>query len=350
MKRLIWIVPALLIIGLFLGRGSLMDAITERQIDRTLNRVQNELLTDGELHVVLCGTAAAVPQPDRGGPCTAILANGEFLLIDIGPASWRNVDRFNLPIEKLTGILLTHFHSDHIGDLGEAVTQSWIAGRTATLPVYGPPGTLEVVEGFRQAYAQDVGYRIAHHGADYLPPDGARASAKTFVTPAKDAEVQVLERNGLRVTAFRVHHDPVQPAVGYRIEYRGRIVVVSGDTTPTEATVRAAKGADLLIHEALAAHLTERAKARASETGYGRLSKMIGDVVDYHSTPVQAAEIAQRAGAKTLVLTHVFPPLANGIARRMFMRGVSKAFDGEIVLGHDGQRFDLTPLADQQAE
>ena len=107
-----------------------------------------------------------------------MLAGGEFVLVDVGPGSWETVATSGLPTGDLSAMLLTHFHSDHIGDLGEAITQSWIAGRARPLDVYGPTGTERVVAGFDQAYAADAQYRTAHHGEQFMPA-GAAAAALT---------------------------------------------------------------------------------------------------------------------------------------------------------------------------
>lgn len=321
----------------------LLDRVMVRQIDRNLGRVDTTLLQDGQLHVFLCGTAAALPDRDRAGPCTAVIANGEFLLFDIGPAAWRNVDLLDLPISQLSGVFLTHFHSDHIGGLGEAIQQSWIAGRAQPLEVHGPTGVQRVVDGFALAYQADTGYRVAHHDDKFMPALAQPALSRPFVLPAEDERITVFERNDVKVSAFRVDHAPIDQAVGYRIDYRGRSVVISGDTTKTDNTILHARGADLLIHEALASRLTNRVAARAAENGNTRLAKLAVDVHDYHATPVEAAEVAQAAGVKQLVISHVFPPLPNAMARRMFMQGVGDAFEGESVLGEDGMRFDLSP-------
>ena len=346
MKKSLLAVMAMLVAAsgvLYLKREALLERIMVQRIDQTLARVNESPLQDGALHVFLCGTAAALPDADRAGPCTAILAGGEFILVDAGPASWRNLDLNNLPVGKLSAILVTHFHSDHIGELGEAITQSWIAGRTQALDIYGPPGIAQVVEGFQMAYAQDVGYRVVHHDAAFMPPQGAVANAHVLPLPTGDEAVPVFERNGVKVSAFRVDHAPVDPAFGYRIEYAGRVVVISGDTRKTTSVAANAHGADLLVHEALASHMTNRASARAAELGLKRTAKLAADVGNYHNTPVEAAQVAQAAGVKKLVITHVFPPLPNTIARRIFMRGTAEAFNGPIVLGEDGMWFTLRP-------
>ena len=341
MKKFLLILIAIAALAAYVERDALLEKIITRQIDRTLKRVDYSLLSDGKIHVVLCGTAAALPDPDRAGPCTAVIAGGQFWLIDTGPGSWRNVDRFNLPVSKLSGVLITHFHSDHIGDLGEAITQSWIAGRATPLDVYGPQGINEVVGGFQQAYSHDKQYRVEHHGVEYMPPAGDEAVAHAIATPEGMNAVPVFERDGLRITAFRVDHAPVDIALGYRFDYRGHSVVISGDTRKSDVVIHNAQNVDLLVHEALASAMTNRASARARELGMNRIAKMAIDVRGYHTTPVEAAEVAEAAHAKQLVLTHIFPPLANAMARRLFLDGTAAAYHGPLTLGEDGTRIDI---------
>lgn len=340
LKALIVVALAILAVG-YVERGPLLERLITRQIDRTLNRVDTSLMTDGKIHVVLCGTAAALPDRDRAGACTAIIAGDQFWLVDIGPSSWRNVDQLNLPISKLSGVLLTHFHSDHINDLGEAITQSWIAGRATPLDVYGPQGINDVVGGFQEAFSHDKKFRVDHHGADYMPPAGAEAVPHLIAKPkGLDAE-PVFERNGLKVSVFLVDHAPIDIAFGYRFEYRGKVVVISGDTRKTESVIHNSQNADLLVHEALASKMTNRASARATELGMFRLAKMAIDVRGYHATPVEAAEVAEAAHVKKLVLTHIFPPLPNALAKHLFLEGASDAYHGPLILGADGTRIDI---------
>lgn len=347
MKRNGLLVTALIaltivVIG-YAERGPIMERVITRQIDRTLKRVDNSLLTDGKIHVILCGTAAALPDRDRAGPCTAVIAGGQFWLVDVGPSSWRNVDQLNLPVSKLSGVLITHFHSDHIGDLGEAITQSWIAGRSKPLDIYGPQGINDVVAGMQQAYSHDQQYRVDHHGADYMPPAGDSAIAHAIATPEGLNAVTVLDADGLKISAFRVDHAPVDLAFGYRFDYRGRVVVISGDTRKSPVVVHNAQNADLLVHEALASEMTNRASARAEQIGMHRIAKMAIDVRGYHATPVEAAEVAEAAHAKKLLLTHIFPPLANRVAELLFLKGTSDAYHGPLILGQDGTRIDIDP-------
>ena len=157
------------------------------------------------------------------------------------------------------------------------------------------------------------------------------------------SEAIVLERGGLRITMFAVDHSPVRPAVGYRFDYGGRSVVVTGDTKKSASVVKHATGTDLLVHEALMPEAALRASAIAARLGNARLAKLASDIPGYHTSPVEAAAVAKAAGAKKLVLTHLVPGPQNFLMRRMFLRGVSDAYDGEVVLGEDGMRFDLEP-------
>lgn len=319
------------------------ERLVERQIARNLERVDESVLTSPDLQVVLCGTGSPLPDPARASACTAVLAGGHFVLVDSGPGSWEVLDLANLPIGRVDAVLLTHFHSDHIGDLGEATTQSWIAGRSAPLEVFGPPGTARVVAGFAEAYAADVDARIAHHGDAWMPRAAAGAVARELPMPEGTAATPVFERDGLRVTMFAVDHEPVRSAVGYRFDFAGRSVVVSGDTRKSASLVAHARGADLLVHEALNRAMVERAAAVARRLGRERMAKLAGDIPGYHTSPVEAAETAREAGVPHLVLTHLVPAPPNALARRMFLAGVTDVYDGEVTLGEDGMRFALPP-------
>ena len=301
------------------------------------------LLNDGQLHVVLCGTGSPLQDANRAAACVAIIAGGEFVLVDTGPGSWRKAVANNLPAQSLSAILLTHFHSDHIGDLGEALVQSWIAGRIQKINVYGPPGVEQVIAGFTQAYSLDTTYRIQHHGEEWMPRAGAGAIAQPLRLTSKDAAALVFERDGLKVTAFKVEHDPASPAYGYRFEYRGRSVVVSGDTSKSANLARHAMGADILIHDVIAKNLLQMAASNFDQAGNPRRAKLARDIMTYHASPLEAAEIAASAKVETLVFTHMVPPPSSPQLEQAFLRGVSDVFKGKVVIGTDGMRFDLPP-------
>ena len=151
-----------------------------------------------------------------------------------------------------------------------------------------------------------------------------------------DATTRVLDEGGVVVTAFAVAHDPVKPALGYRFEYGGRSVVISGDTAPTPNLVAHARGADVLVHEAQANGLVHVMEGAARAAGETRVAKILADIPSYHTDPADAAREAVEAGVRLLVLTHFTPPPDNPVLKRIFRRDVTEVPPKGLVLGDDG--------------
>jgi ribonuclease Z len=170
-----------------------------------------------------------------------------------------------------------------------------------------------------------------------MNPERGRMEAKAFeVVAGDDAGMVVLEENGLVVRAFSVEHAPVVPAVGYRFDYKGRSVVVSGDTAPAASLVAASRGADVLFHEAQANHLVAIMSEEAAAAGLKPYAKILSDIPSYHTAPVDAAKAANDAGVKLLVLYHLTPPPPNRVVEQIFMRGVSDVRNDGVALSRDG--------------
>ena len=243
----------------------------------------------------------------------------------------------------MSAILLTHFHSDHIGDLGEANMLSWAGGRENALEIYGPPGVEQVVNGFIMAYKLDTGYRIAHHGTDVLVPEAGTPISKTIVIKDPNERELILDRNGLKAYAFEVDHSPVSPAVGYRIEYGGRVVVFTGDTIKNDNLIKHSANADILFCESISFEMLQNLHEAAKKFKMPKRAKIVKDIQDYHMNPTMAAEVAKEAKVKKLVFVHVTPPLLNEVVEKAYLKGVSDIFDGEIVLGEDRMKFRLNP-------
>lgn len=304
-------------------------------------------LPDG-LHVVLCGAGSPLPDEDRSGPCTAVLAGDTLLIFDAGTGGARQLTFMNIPLGKIEALFLTHFHSDHIDGVGELMLQRWVNGtHTTPLPIYGPPGTAKLVEGFNAAYSHDFIYRVAHHGAATVPPGGAGGSAQEFmrVSPLT-MEVVYAKGDDLTIEVFNVEHSPVEPAVGYKITYKDRTVVISGDTKKAAMVQKAAQGVDLLVHEALSPQLVGVMTEAALAAGRTNLAKITTDILDYHTSPVEAAQVAQGAGVDMLLFTHIVPPLPLPPLKGVFLKGVSDAYDGPVVIGEDGTFVSLPAGSD----
>ncbi len=299
------------------------------------------LLSDGDLHVILCGTSGPLFAPDRAGPCTAVIAGERFFLVDAGSRAGDSLALFGLPVDRLSGVLLTHFHSDHIADLGEINFGHWTRGSGSDpLLVYGPTGIESVVAGFTAAYDLDRGYRVAHHGEQVMPPAGSRASARVIEFPAGKTSTTFYRESGLEITAFLVDHPPIVPSVGYRFDWAGRSVVVSGDTMRSDNLIAAARGADLLVHEVIADGVIAMAAPALESAGNPRGAQILRDALTNHTFPADVFRVAAEAGVKALVLSHLVPPLPPAQAPAAFTRG-KEAFSGEIVVGEDGMHFVL---------
>ncbi|MBZ5514951.1 MAG: MBL fold metallo-hydrolase [Acidobacteriia bacterium] len=333
----------------------ILDEMIRWKVRSLVNRYQTAILRDDKLHVVFCGTGTPPLGEDPAMSSVAIIAAGTFVVFDTGPGSTHKADRLGLPLGELSAVFLTHVHADHIADLGELAEESWRDGRVSPLTVYGPSGTARVVAGFREVYALDVQFRLEHRGEVDLPARNALPVAHEIEIPEPDAAVQVFESpQGLRISAFLVDHAPVKPAFGYRIEYRGRVVVISGDTRACPNLVRHASNADLLIHEAVITEAVDRIVAdyqeefaAANEPGDRNLARNLTATRDFHTSISEAAEEAAAANVHTLVLTHLKPspgsPLVEPLLRSWILRPVREHFRGEVVIARDGMRFSLEP-------
>ncbi|MHA2049452.1 MAG: MBL fold metallo-hydrolase [Promethearchaeota archaeon] len=301
-----------------------------------------KLLRDGKLHIFLLGSGGPINNEKRVTSSIAVIAGGAFMLFDIGPGTYRNVDLMRLPVTQLSAIFLTHFHSDHIGDLGEANIMSWASGRSKPLEVYGPKGVDKVVNGFGMAYEFDTGYRIAHHGKEIVPPEAGVLISKPITIQDLNERRLCFDKNGVKIYAFKVDHSPVNPALGYRIEYRGLIVAITGDTIKTENLIKHCNNADILFSEAISFKLLSN-MATAVEKINPRVAKILTDIQTYHMDPVSAAKLAKDAKVKKLVFIHITPPLLTKSVEQLFLKGVSDVFDGEVFLGEDRMKFNLEP-------
>jgi ribonuclease Z len=340
------LVMTLLVVGigaalLIVFRAQLAGQVMRNVLEQNMAAVPLADFRDG-LHVVLCGAGGPLPDPVRSGPCVAVVAGKSLFVVDSGAGTPLNMGVMGVPPGSLNAVLLTHFHSDHIDGLGQLAMMRWVgSAATEPLDLFGPPGVRDIARGFNMAYAQDAKYRTAHHGEGVAPEGGAGLKARPFEVPESGEGTVIWNEDGVQIRAFTVDHPPVTPAVGYRFDYGGRSLVVSGDTKKSDKLLRHAQGVDLLVHEALSDELVAIMNESAKAAGNAVLEKITFDIPDYHTSPVEVAEIAESANAGHLLYYHVVPPMPLPGLESIFVEGVADAYSGDFTVGVDGTTVSL---------
>ncbi|OBF62711.1 ribonuclease Z [Mycobacterium sp. 852002-50816_SCH5313054-b] len=276
------------------------------------------------IEITLLGTGSPIPDPNRAGPSTLVRAAGQVFLVDCGRGVLQRAAAVGVGAAGLSALLLTHLHSDHIGELGDLLITRWIttfAPNPAPLPIIGPPGTAETVEATLKAFGHDIGYRIAHH-ADLNDPPAVEVHEYT--------EGPVWDRDGVSIRVAPTDHRPVAPTIGFRIDSDGASVVLAGDTVPCAGLDELARGADALVHTVIRKDIVVNIP-----------QQRLQDICDYHSSVQEAAATAARAGVGTLVMTHYVPALVPGQEEQWRALAASE-FGGRIELGDDLLRVEVT--------
>ena len=221
-------------------------------------------------------------------------------------------------------------HSDHMADLPDAHLQSWIQGRTSPLKVYGPEGINLVTKGFELAYSADYQYRNEHHGDDMLPMSIAGFNAIQII----NNQFIPNDTPGLEILPFVVDHYPVNSAFGFKISYKDRTVVISGDTIHDGSVQKYSKDVDLLVHSAISIDIVERMRKLAP---IPQMDKILFDIQDYHTSIEEAGEIARDANVEHLLIYHSIPTPRNALMERVFFRPIEGVFEN-YSLSDDGTR------------
>ncbi len=309
----------------------MQDTAVQQLAKAAMMRAAQGLPEPDALKVYICGSASPLGNSDRAGACVAILTPSHFYIVDSGAGSTARVMGGGLPTARLQGVLLTHFHSDHIAEVYELNLASWVAGRPTPMRLIGPDGVDDIAEGINETYALDREYRIAHHGADLLPP------ALGELAPEEIKPDSVFQDGDLTITVYSAAHAPVAPSVGYRFDYRGRSVVVSGDSVVTEATRQISDGTDLVLHDALATPLVTRLAAAALQADLTRISAIMTDVLDYHASTDDLLRLNEQVDIGLLGFYHLVPNPANLVMQEVFERRLPD----NVIVVEDGDWFEL---------
>lgn len=317
----------------------LVPFLAGQQVNRlkAANEKNETLLKDKEsIRVITVGTASPFPG-ERMQTGTAVIVNGHFFMFDVGDGVVQKAEILGLPLNRLDGIFITHWHSDHMIDLPGLISRSWLLGRNNELHLYGPDGTDTLNQAINQFLHIENQHRVDHHGSETMDVSKASAIAHEFKNVEGGKEI-VYQQDGITVTAFDVDHSPIEPAVGYAIEYNGKKVVISGDTKKNDLVAEMAKDADLLLHEVILSSLMQQIEGKLEAADMSRNRKIVHDIQDYHTPPAEVAEIAQKANVKKLVLHH-FAPAPDFIVVKNLYKKELKGYDGKIHFSDDGDVF-----------
>jgi ribonuclease Z len=281
------------------------------------------LADDSKIKVTLLGTAGPEYFPDRLGISTLVEANGELLLFDVGRATNQRLYQSRVNPKDIAKIFLTHLHSDHVEGLPDLWMTPWfLLGRDHGLELWGPEGTQEVVQGMRMMFGHDLKARV-----NQFNPIETLAIQTHIISDGV-----VYEKNGVNVTAFPVEHADGNPAFGYRVDWNGRRVVLSGDTTLNENVITQGTGADLIVHNVIA--FSDR---------LSQLPEMKG-VLAKLTTPEQAADVFKRAKPKLAVYSHIVTKELQGKEGEELIIARTRAagYDGPLLMGVDRMAFEIT--------
>jgi ribonuclease BN (tRNA processing enzyme) len=272
--------------------------------------------------IVLLGTGTPYPDPNASGPATAVVVGKRVFLFDAGAGVMRRVNAAGLPISGAEAVFITHLHSDHTLGYPDLILTSWIMRRTSPLAVYGPHGLRRMTRHLIAAYSEDI--RIRTVGLEREVAGGYRVNVHEIRAGV------VYERDGVRVTAIRVPHGSWKEAYAYRIDTPDRSIVISGDTRPSEALVRASRGVDVLVHEVYSP-INLTAEDRPGGKYWPQYMR------EFHTSDVELGALAARIKPKLLVLTHI---ILFGTTNEDLLAGVRKGgFTGRVVVGKDLERY-----------
>jgi ribonuclease Z len=279
------------------------------------------------LKITLLGTGSPTPAMNRFGPSILLEAGEQKLLFDAGRGALQRLAQLNVRWFDVQGVFITHLHSDHVVGMPDLwLTGSFLPGRKSALRVWGPTGTKQMMAYLEQAFGYDISIRQTDD----------RLTAQSVAVLAEDVvEGVVYETGGVKVTAFEVDHGPVKPAFGYRIDYAGRSVVLSGDTSISQNLIRHAQSVDLLVHEVVSPEALLRA---------GIPKARVAQILEGHVSAEQAGEVFSMTKPRLAVYSHIIPPSAT---ESDLLPPTRKTYSGPLEVGEDlmiievGEKLDI---------
>ena len=282
--------------------------------------------------LVLLGTAGG-PSLGQSRHMTShiLVSNGAGYVVDCGMTVADRIAQAGVPLNSIRDVFITHHHSDHNAEYGPLLLMAWINGRYSEINTYGPPPLVEIT----RDYLSSIKWTVDLWIKDLTVPLFPKINAHDLPKPG-----HVMQDENVRVTSALVQHPPIVPAYGYRFDFKDRSFAFSGDTVPVDSMVQLAKGADLLVHEAMMYDRITSDMIHMPRDGQianmAQVEVMLQHMRRCHSKVEDVGRIAAEAGVKTLVLSHLTPgrdlPV---ISDEEWRSRAARFFKGEIVVAHD---------------
>ena len=279
--------------------------------------------TQAKTRLILLGTGGGPrPRKSSSAPAQVVVANGVPYVVDCGDGVARQLVVAGVSLAALRHVFITHQHSDHTADYGNLIWLAWAAGLKTRVDTWGPPPLARMTQLFFEMNAADIDVRIADEGRVPLVP---LVSVHELTRPGV-----VMQDDNVKVTAALVSHPPVAPAFAYRFDASDRSIVISGDTTRADSLIALAQGADVLVHEALYVPAVDRLVATVANA-----STLKKHIIESHTSAEDCGRVAEAAGVKTLVLSHLVPAEDPLVTEAMWIDAARAHFRGRVVLGRD---------------
>ncbi|RJF92240.1 MBL fold metallo-hydrolase [Noviherbaspirillum saxi] len=267
-----------------------------------------------DLRVHLLGTGSPLPATLRFGPSILVEAGQQKFIFDAGRGPIQRLHTLGIPFAEADKLFLTHLHSDHTIGIPDLYLTGWLRGRKVPLKVWGPAGTRHMMEHMVKSFDYDIKIRLDQNA-------GSKVETTEFT------EGVVYQKDDVTITAFEVDHGPVKPAFGFRIDYKGRSVILSGDTRYSESLVKHAKGVDLLVHE-----------VAAGSDELMRTSPMVRNVVGIHTEPEMAGKVFLETAPRMAVYSHI---VLFGVSEAQLEQRTRKTYAGPLTIGEDLMTFEI---------
>lgn len=286
-------------------------------------RVNAQTAAATKTRLILLGTGGG-PRPRKNSfpSSQVILINKAAYVIDCGNGVAIQLARAGVPLPTLRHVFITHHHSDHNADYGNLLLLAWTSGLQTRVDTWGPPPLTRMTRLFFEMNADDIKTRIVDEGKIPLAP--------LVQTHELTQGGTVMQDENVKVRCVLVDHPPVKPAFGYRFDSSDRSIVISGDTKYSDALIRLAQGADVLVHESLYVPAIDRLAARVPNGVALKKS-----ILSHHTAAEDVGRVAAAAGVKTLVLSHFVPPDDPEVTDQMWLDGAQRTFKGQIIVGKD---------------